>query len=82
MIQTSLPVSGQLHTIPQELAMFLLDFVGASLTSRLSVVLSYETVLHVTLSSPLELVAKLSLMNSCDQKFIWRLMERFISITI
>ena len=37
MMQTSLPVSGQLHTILQELAMFLLDFVGASLTSRLSV---------------------------------------------
>ena len=37
MMQTSLPVSGQLHTILQELVMFLLDFVGASLTSRLSV---------------------------------------------
>ena len=56
MIQTSLPVSGQLHTIFQEFAMFLLDFVGASLTSRLSVVLRYETVLHVTLSPPLELL--------------------------
>ena len=56
MIQTSLPVSGQLHTILQEFAMFLLDFVGASLTSRLSVVLRYETVLHVTLSPPLELL--------------------------
>ena len=37
MMQTSLPVYGQLHTILQELAMFLLDFVGASLTSRFSV---------------------------------------------
>ena len=37
MMQTSLPVSGQLHTILQELAMILLDFVGASLTSRFSV---------------------------------------------
>ena len=46
MMQTSLPVSGQLRTILQELAMFLLDFVGASLTSRLSVLMNkVDTVL-------------------------------------
>ena len=44
-MQTSLPVSGQIRTILQESAMFLLDFV-CILTSRLSVLMNkVDTVL-------------------------------------